>query len=80
MDVINATAPSHWASYLINGDSSGIDQSNVDATDQWIERQGMGLPVSCEDAGFMWTHDACVECPLGSDCQTYVFLVRGNGS
>ena len=70
-----ATAPSHWASYFINGDDSGMSAEDISQADAWIEREGMGAPVSCEDAGFLWRHDAFKECPLGSDCQEYVFLV-----
>lgn len=76
LKTIKITAPSAWASYLINGDASGIEAEDVAAADAWIERQGVGLPVSCEDAGFMWRHDASIEMPLGADCQEYVFLYR----
>lgn len=76
LEVLTATAPSHWASYLINGDDSGLEPEEKAAADAWIDRhQDWGMPVSCEDAGFMWRHDAYAECPLGADCQTYTFLV-----
>jgi hypothetical protein len=75
MKTLEITAPSHWASYLINGDDSGMEPEEKAQCDAWIKREGVGLPVSCEDAGFIWNHDARVECPLGSDCQTYIFLV-----
>lgn len=74
MTVYEITAPSHWASYLINGDASGMDEADIEACDAWIAREGLGAPVSCEDAGFMRRHDAYLECPLGADCQTYAFL------
>ena len=73
---ITATAPSAWASYLINGDDSGIEPEDKAACDAWIAREGLGLPCSCDDAGFMWRHDAYNECPLGADCQEYTFLIR----
>lgn len=76
MIYVEATAPSHWASYLINGDASGMTESEVRAADGWIAREGMGAPVSCEDEGFRWRHDAWPECPLGADCQRYGFLVE----
>lgn len=69
-----ATAPSAWASYLINGDSSGLLSTEVRCADAWIARLGWGSPVSCEDAGFIHHHDAYTECPQGADCQTYSFL------
>lgn len=67
-------APSQWASYLISGDESGTPEER-EACDRWIESEGMGAPVSCEDYGFMWKHDAC-EFALAADCQTYTFLVE----
>lgn len=76
LQTLTITAPSHWASYLINGDASGIEPEDVAACDAWIAREGVGLPVSCDDAGFRWRHDAYAECPLGSDCQDYIFLIE----
>ena len=73
--VINATAPSAWASYLINGDSSGIDAQELAMANAWLDRLELPFPVSCEDAGFCWWHDAHVECPLGVYCQEYFFLI-----
>lgn len=69
-----ATAPSSWASYLINGDASGIDDVEKAQADAWVARKGLGMPVACEDAGFCWHHDASDESPFGADCQTYIFL------
>lgn len=74
LKAIDAIAPSHWASYLINGDDSGLTADEKAAADSWVAREGLGLPVTCEDAGFCWRHDAMPEMPLGADCQTYVFL------
>jgi len=74
--VKTATAPSHWASYLINGDASGMNDSEIAACDAWLARAGLGTPVSCADAGFMRWHDAANEMLLAADCQTYLFLVR----
>jgi hypothetical protein len=73
MKLIELTAPSHWASYLINGDSSGLDAYDVKQADAWIAREGLGDPVNCEDAGFCRSHDAWTECPFSADCQTYTF-------
>jgi hypothetical protein len=70
------TAPSHWASYLINGDASGMEADEKSACDRWLARINMGGPVDCEDAGFKGHyHDAWYETPLGADCQTYTFMV-----
>jgi hypothetical protein len=74
MKVHKFTAPSEWASYLINGDNSGIDMQEEAAADAWIAWVGYGEPVDCEDAGFKWRHDAIEFCSFGADCQTYSFL------
>lgn len=75
MTLEKAIAPSAWASYLINGDSSGIDEKDIRQADAWIARLGFGSPVDCEDAGFVHVHDAWQECPFSADCQEYAFLI-----
>jgi hypothetical protein len=72
---ITATAPDAWASYLINGDASGITDEDQVQCDAWIAALGLGGPVTCEDAGFIRYHDAYAHCPLAADCQRYTFLV-----
>ena len=74
MNVETATAPAYWASYLINGDASGLEGDEIAACDAWIERLGWGAPVSCEPGGFIAWHDARQEA-LPADCETYTFLV-----
>lgn len=71
---VRATAPSAWATYLINGDESGIDEEDRKACDAWIASIGLGSPVSCDDAGFIRYHDAYEFLPLAADCQEYLFL------
>lgn len=68
------TAPSAWASYLINGDASGIDDSERLAADAWVKSLGFGPPVTCEDAGFVTYHDAREFLPQAADCQRYGFM------
>jgi len=76
MKIIKATAPSAWATYLINGDDSGISAQDKAAADAFVSREFEGYsPASCEDAGFIKFHDARAECPLAADCQTYTALV-----
>ena len=70
-----ATAPSAWASYLINGDASGLDEGEDKEIDQWLEELGWGMPCGCEDAGFIHWHDAH-QYAGAADCQTYQFLVE----
>jgi len=71
MDTYTRTAPSAWASYLINGDASGVDDADIAAADAFQEQ--FGTPVDCEDAGFIKYHDAYHLMPLAGDCQRYTF-------
>lgn len=65
------TALSSWASYLINGDASSIDDSEQAEADAFVAHFGCGSPISCEDAGFLNRPDFG---RLAGDCQTYSFL------
>lgn len=69
-------APSSWASYLINGDASGLEDGEQAQCDVWIASVGCGDPISCSDAGFCAHHDAWEHIPLAADCQTYIFDSR----
>lgn len=76
LEPVIGTAPSHWASYLINGDSSGLEPDEKAQADKFAQWLG-ALPCGCEDAGFMRTHDAMRACgTLAADCQTYTALIR----
>lgn len=74
---VTRLAPSAWASYLINGDASGLEPSERRQAELWIAREGIGFPCDCEDAGFWRNHDAYTEMPYSADCQRYTFLVPG---
>ena len=69
------TAPSAWASYLINGDASSLDEQDIVDCDHWMALEKLGIPVSCEDAGFMKYHDAFHVIKVSADCQEYTFLI-----
>jgi hypothetical protein len=72
---VTGYAPSYWASYLVNGDASGLEPDEVAKADQFAAWLG-GSIVSCEDAGFMRRHDATQFGVLASDCQEYVALIE----
>lgn len=74
LEPVTATAPSAWASYLINSDDSGLDDKEILAIQQWLAHIGCGNPVSCDDAGFIHHHNARQFWPFSADCQRYVFL------
>jgi hypothetical protein len=60
-----AKGSAYWASYLINGDASGINPEEQALADAWLEREG-GSVVSCEDEPFFsWFYGF----HTGADCQ-----------
>jgi len=54
------TGSAYWASYLINGDSSGMTDAEIALCDAWEAREleeGETI-VSCDDeARFTWSYD-----------------------
>jgi len=40
--------PDYWASYLINGDASGLEDADKEACDAWFERE-LGAGWVCAD-------------------------------
>lgn len=83
IEVSEEVGAAEWASYLINGDSSGLEQREIDLCDKWCEALAPAYVVSvadCEDTGemeepwFTWSyglHTADPECS-GGNCLTYV--------
>jgi hypothetical protein len=54
------TGAEYWASYLINGDASGLSIYEKAACDNWlsIELEPGETIVDCEDEGrFTWSYD-----------------------
>jgi hypothetical protein len=65
--------PAYWASYLINGDDSGINADEKDTADKFLAEQKLPMPVSCTDEQyFKWGNDATT---LGGDVLEYTFLL-----
>ena len=75
MTLIKLTAPSHWASAIVNCDYSGMTKDEISQLNTWLAREGLSFAdcLSCEDAGFHWRHDAYAVTKTGADCQTYTF-------
>jgi hypothetical protein len=72
MNTVTFTAPSAWASYLINGDASGIDAAEQACANAFVAQYG--VPVCCDPVGFIKMHDAYHILPLGADCEEYTFF------
>jgi len=70
-------APSNWASYLVNGDPSGLGDHEQGACDDWTATLAhlYSNPVECVEVGFYLTHDAYEFFPYATDCSLYTFQV-----
>jgi len=53
METKSYILPAHWASYLVNNDSSGLDGSEVSDCDFFLTTNGLvGKSVSCGDTEY----------------------------
>ena len=56
---IDYRLPASWASYLINGDASGLETGEQERIDAFLTSENLGLPVDCEsEASFCHSCDA----------------------
>lgn len=68
---ITFTLPAYWASYIINGDSSGMDDSDIEECDAFMERNGNPHFVDVSESYFSWRNDAD---SLGGDVCDYTAI------
>lgn len=74
LNIITYTLPAYWATYLINGDDSGISDEDKQQCDSFLSRERLTMPVSCSDESwFSWHNDSGNN--LGGDVMEYVFLI-----
>lgn len=75
------TLPAYWASYLVNGDGSGLEDEEITEIDAWCERERHRIGaefdtfvcVDCsEESEFSWHNDATT---MGGDVLDYTFQV-----
>lgn len=81
VETIQYTLPTYWASALINGDESGLEQEDQDALGAFIQHMlqehGQCHCVDCtEEPEFTRYHDARPYGVLACDCLEYTFHVR----
>ena len=73
MQIETYTLPVYWASYLINGDASGLEDGEQAEIDAWLASLPYGY--ACvdvgEETGFRRSNDAT---DLGGDCAEYTFM------
>lgn len=62
--------PAYWASYLINGDASGLEEGEKAKADAWCKRLGILNVVDCEEeTRFTWSmriHAPELDCDGGN--------------
>lgn len=68
METIEYTLPAYWASYLINGDFSGLEDGEKETIDNYIKREENPCFVDCGEQYFSHTNDATT---LGGDVCEY---------
>ncbi|HYG24470.1 MAG TPA: hypothetical protein VEH04_16955 [Verrucomicrobiae bacterium] len=74
LEPVTYTLPASWASYLINGDASGLEDGESSRIDYWLLSHNLPSPVDCsEEAHFARSNDAT---QLGGDVLEYTFLIR----
>jgi hypothetical protein len=75
--LIGLTAPGAWASYLINGDASGLEDSEERDADRWLDSLAdtvePGGPVDCRPYGFTRRPDSG---GLACDAETFYFFAK----
>lgn len=65
------TLPVYWASYLMNGDDSGLEPGEKEQVDAFLAKEGLGGPLDCgQDQWFAHSNDATT---LGGDVTDYTF-------
>jgi len=84
MKIETYTLPAHWASALINDDTSGMDYYEEKPFQEFcaymLKEHGNNWPLDCsEDAQFMTHHDARRFGVLACDVLDYTFDVTPRG-
>jgi hypothetical protein len=71
LKLVTYTLPAYWASYLINGDASGLDDGEQQQIDRWMRNNRPGYPLDCgEESWFAHSNDAT---NLGDDVMEFTF-------
>ena len=73
--IITYTLPMYWASYLINGDASGLEDGEQALIDIWTESEGYPNFVDVGEPHFSRWNDAT---NLGGDVCEYVAHAGGD--
>lgn len=73
-DKITYTLPACWASYLINGDGSGLVDSEMTQICDFLEREQLGSCIGCSDESWFARRNDSGD-GLAGDVMTFTFFV-----
>ena len=74
METTTYWLPAHWASALVNGDFTGLDEDDEEALMRVIAGEQLPDPIACGDEPeFRKYHDAQPYGVLACDCLEYTF-------
>jgi hypothetical protein len=74
METLTYKLPAHWASALINGDYSGLEEQDEEQLMRVIAGENLPDPIDCSDEPeFLKYHDAQPYGVLACDCLTFTF-------
>jgi hypothetical protein len=72
IEIREYTLPSHWACPLINGDESGLNDSEIEEITTFLETiPGFYCTGVSEESDFRYSNDAN---NMGGDCYVFTFL------
>ena len=81
MEFTAIAGPAHWASYLINGDASGLEEGELAKVEAWLEREGiLGIQdVDSDSERFTWHYRMYApECGYdGGTVVDYICTMKG---
>ena len=64
-NIETVTGPEFAASYLVNGDSSGLEACDIAAIDAWVKREGVASVHAIEDDSERFTWSGALYFPEG---------------
>jgi hypothetical protein len=73
IETVEYTLSAYWASYLINGDASGLQPGEQEVIDAWLAKEGNPHIVDCGEQYFSRHNDAT---DLGGDVCEYTALTH----
>ena len=65
--------PAHWASPLINGDESGLEDYEIESMNQWLEHVKPGYCVDVKGEPEFRTHHDADDFVLACNCACFTF-------